>query len=188
MFDSAPLGELESQASRLHATETHCKSAGFNTYETLDSRAFPPITYTSGEPTYGAVTADVNAGLRLPQSRPFSVDTFNSGCVNPHGCVNNAEGGFRCPGPVQTQTPTMRALFDELYAPFAPPGLEMSPPPRLRGGRESRRNQFRRGVAARPERLARVAARSQPAAVRRAAGWRRARLGGGRRAHSTPRA
>lgn len=82
---------------------------GFNTYETLDQRASPAITYLSGEPSYGMITADTNAGLRMPQSRPLNLDAYNSGCVNPHTCVSSTELGFGCSGPLQQQVSLVRS-------------------------------------------------------------------------------
>ena len=113
----------------MHATETRCEPMGFNMYETVDVRTMPAISYTSGEPRYGAITSDVNAGLRLPQARPLSLETFNSGCVNPHGCVSNFEDGFKCPGPLKTTNAQLSTLFDDLYAPYAPDNFEMMSPP-----------------------------------------------------------
>ncbi len=115
--------------SRLHDTTTRCEDAGFRVTDTVDQRVLPPVSYLSGEPTYGMLSVDVNGGLRLPQSRPLTVEAYNTGCVNPHGCVNNEQDGFGCLGPVKKESPFMRALYTELQMPYAPDSFEMQPPP-----------------------------------------------------------
>ena len=119
----------EQPPSRLHETTSHCDAAGYRIYNTVDERRFPDVTYKSGEPQYGVLAADVNADLSLPQARPLSIESFNSGCLNPQGCVSNALDGFACPGPVKRLPAAMSALFAELNSPFAPENFEMQPPP-----------------------------------------------------------
>jgi len=133
MATASELAVAEPQASRLHEATTKCEAAGFNIYDVRDQRAFPPITYTAGEPEYGVITADPNAGLRLAQSRQLTLEGFNSGCVNPQGCVSNAQDGFACAGPVKEQTPFMRALYNDLNGPVAPGNFEYNPPSYVMG-------------------------------------------------------
>ena len=111
----------------MHAATTTCNEAGFKMYSTTDGRRLPGITYLSGEPSYGVVSTDVNSQLRLPQARPMTIESFNSGCVNPHGCVSG--DGFTCAGPVKSLAPAVRALYAELNSPFAPGSFELKPPP-----------------------------------------------------------
>ena len=120
---------VSSQHSRLHAMETACEHRGFNTYETVDKRVLPSIISTSGEPNYGTITADVNAGLRFPQSRQMNLENFNSGCINPYGCVSNVEEGFACSGPLKEPSPALSTLYKHLNSPYAPNSFEMKNPP-----------------------------------------------------------
>ena len=120
-------GLVRPDAPRAHEATTKCEPFGFNTYETVDQRVLPKITYLSGEPAYGMITADTNAGLRMPQSRQFNIDAYNSGCVNPHSCVNSNELGFGCSGPVQQPAPMMKLLYDDLNAPFLSSDFEYKP-------------------------------------------------------------
>jgi hypothetical protein len=113
--------------AKAHAVTTTCDAAGFNRYDTTMTGSGPPIQYTAGEPEYGVITNDVNAGLRLPQSRPLNLEEFNSGCVNPQGCVD--QKGYVCPGPVKTLSPFMSALYDELQSPVAPHSFDETVPP-----------------------------------------------------------
>jgi hypothetical protein len=73
------------------------------------------------------ITADTNAGLRMPQARPLTLDAYNSGCVNPHACVASAELGFNCSGPVQQQAPMMKMLYNDLNSPFLSTDFEYTP-------------------------------------------------------------
>lgn len=120
-------GLVRPDPARAHEAVTKCEPMGFNTYETLDQRASPAITYLSGEPSYGMITADTNAGLRMPQSRPLNLDAYNSGCVNPHTCVSSTELGFGCSGPVQQQAPMMEMLYNDLNSPFLSSEFEYTP-------------------------------------------------------------
>lgn len=119
----------EMKPPALHATVTSCQPISYNVYETLDKRSLPTVSQSSGEPHYGTITTDVNAGLRLPQARPMNIETFNSGCVNPHGCVSNIAEGFACPGPLKQPSSAISNLYDVLQAPYAPHNFEMKPPP-----------------------------------------------------------
>ena len=121
------------QTSRLHEATTECAAAGFNVYQTSDTRGSPPISYTAGEPRYGMLSADTNAGLRLPQSRPLNLDAYNSGCVNPQGCVSNPADGFTCSGPLQKPSMFLESLYQDLNAPFDPAKLEYNPPAYMMG-------------------------------------------------------
>lgn len=112
----------------MYSAETSCEPISFNTYETLDKQ-MPATAYSTGEPSYGMITADVNAGLRLPQARPMNVETYNSGCVNPYGCVSNPQEGVACAGPLKEPSPAILSLYSMLNKPFAPNGFEMKSPP-----------------------------------------------------------
>lgn len=106
---------------------TNCREAGFGKFDRLAKGSGPPILYTAGEPEYGVLTNDVNAGLRLPQARALSLEHFNSGCATLHGCVS--QKGYTCPGPPKTMSPFMSAMYDELQAPMAPDGFDLATPP-----------------------------------------------------------
>ena len=123
----------EVKPSLLHDATTVCQATGFNTYQSGNEQGYPQVYYTSGEPRYGMVVTDFNAGLRLPQSRPLVIDSYNSGCLNPHGCVNNQRDGFTCGGPVKVQTKYMRALYDDLNGPYAPNDFDLEPPAYVMG-------------------------------------------------------
>ena len=122
-----PIATASEGHPEAHAVVTQCKQAGFNKYDTMAQGSGPAILYTAGEPEYGVLTNDVNAGLRLPQARPLSLEQFNSGCVNPQGCVS--QKGYTCPGERKTLSPFMSALYDELQSPVAPDGFDFETPP-----------------------------------------------------------
>ena len=115
--------------ARMYSTETSCEPVSFNKYETTDKRTLPTISYTSGEPSYGTITADVNAGLRFPQARQLSIETYNSGCVNPYGCVSNPQEGFACHGAPKEPSPAISKLYSVLNKPYAPRSFELERPP-----------------------------------------------------------
>ena len=121
---------MESQP-RLHEAQTACTRVGFNVTDSKDTYKHPAIFYDAAMPQYGMVSADPNAGLRMPQSRKLVLESFNSGCVNPHGCVNN--DGYECTGPVKQMSPHMAAVYEELNRPFAPNAFEYDPPAYVMG-------------------------------------------------------
>ncbi len=117
--------------ARFHESTTTCEKTGVGTFDTRDGRVWPAIADLGGEPRYGMLSADANAGLRMPQARKLSLDAYNSGCVNPHGCVNTE--GFGCPGPVAAMGEELTQLYDELNKPAAPGRFEYSPPSYMMG-------------------------------------------------------
>ena len=108
------------QAARLHEAVMVISEAGFKRYSTTDRRTLPAIAYSAGEPAYGVISTDVSS----PRAPPRTVESFNSGCANPHDCVSDE--GFGCPGPLKTASP---AMFADLNRPFAPDRFDTQPPP-----------------------------------------------------------
>lgn len=117
--------------ARLHESATSCEQTGVGTFDTRDGLIWPAVAYMSGEPRYGMLSADANAGMRMPQSRKLSLDAYNSGCLNPHGCVNTE--GFKCTGPVASMGEELTELFTELNKSAAPAGFEYNPPSYMMG-------------------------------------------------------
>jgi len=132
-----PPNARETDTSRLHVGVSACASTAFNIYETTDLTTSSTILASAGEPKYGMLTVDSNAGLRQPQARSSHAESYNSGCTNPHGCVSNPKEGFLCPGSVRTQSPTMRKLYDELNRPYAANFDMLDPPEYVVGIKEN---------------------------------------------------
>jgi hypothetical protein len=105
----------------------------------MDTMRFPQGDIMN-EVERGSITKSWNAGLRNPQAKKLTVDTYNSGCVNPHGCVPGVSGnlsseepGFRCTGAAQTTGPALSKAYDFLNAPFLSGEYEFLPPKYMQG-------------------------------------------------------
>ena len=112
-----------------HEAATTCSEIRFNTFQTLDSRTAPAVSAAAPEPRYGEISRAPNLGLRFSQ-KTAGPESFNSGCVNPQGCVSSQ--GFGCGGPARREPTYMAKLFDEMNAPLVD-GLEHNPPPYTMG-------------------------------------------------------
>ena len=113
------------EPARLHEVVMAISEAGFKRYSTTDRRTLPAIAYSAGEPAYGVISTDVGS----PRAPLRIVESFNSGCANPHDCVSG--DGFVCPGPVKIASPVM---FADLNRSFAPENFDARPPPAYVGG------------------------------------------------------
>lgn len=118
----------------LQETESSCKQVQdrFNQWETRDDLRYPQGDVMN-QVARGMISAEWNLGLRNSQKKAFTVDAYNSGCVDPWGCVGSPPGGpdvpgFRCPGKTSTLSPEMQATFAFLNAPMCPDGAEYRPP------------------------------------------------------------
>ena len=82
----------------------------------------------------GAITKEFNKGLRNPQAKLMTVDTYNGGCVDGWGCVANT--GFKC-GENKAQTSAINNMYDFLQSPLLTgvykADLEYKPPPYMQG-------------------------------------------------------
>jgi len=99
----------------------------------------------------GAITKGFNIGLSFPQSKPLNVETYNQGCADPWGCVDNL--GFSCKGAVSHFGPSMDAQFKRLNAAYEPSGLEYHPPAYAMGIKNGTVNSvtgWSRGAGGRP--------------------------------------
>ena len=88
----------------------------------------------------GPITKAWNLGLRNPQAKKLTVDMYNSGCLDVHGCVPGVPGtlapgvpGFACTGAVQPMGAEMSAAYDYLNAPLLADGFEFHPPSYMMG-------------------------------------------------------
>lgn len=117
---------------RHHAASERCGETDLNTFEQRN-----PDEFSSSCGAYcdafagvqrGAITKAFNVGLRMPQRKELNVDTYNQGCLNPWGCVNN--DGYSCVGPVEQRFGAfMRDQFRALNAPYDPSQAEYAAPP-----------------------------------------------------------
>ena len=117
--------------SCLHAVPPVCGAVPgrFNHFEQRE-----PVTYPQGDVMNrvrrGMITPAWQLGLRMSQRRPFSFDSYNSGCLDVHGCVADpsGSGGYACQGPEAGAGKELAAAYDFLNAPLAPDGFEYKPP------------------------------------------------------------
>jgi hypothetical protein len=129
----------------LHDEHSRCSEIGLNTFETLDTVRYPhgDIMNAVGVER-GAITKSWNLGLRNPQAKKLTVDMYNSGCLDLHGCVPGVPGtlapdvpGFGCGGRVGSMGPAMSKAYDFLNAPFLEDGFEFKPPDYMQGIRDA---------------------------------------------------
>ena len=78
----------------------------------------------------GMITPAWQLGLRLSQRRPFSLDAFNSGCVDAHACAADAKdsGGYTCAGGQSRPSAEFEAAYRFLNTPLASDDFEYKPP------------------------------------------------------------
>lgn len=132
-------GRRRSSSSQEEDQKTHCLldprlkcgEISTNTFEDLNLARYPEGDILN-EVKRGAIYKGWNLGLRNPQAKKLSIDSYNSGCVDLHGCVETQ--GFSCPptGPVSFST-AMSETYDYLNAPFLPDGFEFTPPAYIMG-------------------------------------------------------
>ena len=93
---------------------------------TRDGVSYP---FSAGEPRYGMTSFNHNK-IRLGVSNAHpSLYSFNSGCVNMHGCVNN--GGFSCAGRLASMSPLLSSSYDAMNATYAPSSFDLFLPSNL---------------------------------------------------------
>lgn len=120
------------EAARMHDAQLSCgPTLAPQIFETKNDRTLPRTTYSSGEPHHGMITMDTNAKLTLPQSRPLTLDSFNSGCINPELCIDAPDA--MCPGAIRKPSAEMVKRYDELYAPMAPGNFDLAAPAYVEG-------------------------------------------------------
>lgn len=141
----APIGHHitnEQSAVCLHNEQTGCSEIGLNTFETKDTTKFPQGDVMNIV-ARGAITKSWNLGLRNPQAKKLSVDTYNGGCLDVHGCVPSIPGmepdvpGFACGGAVGSMGPALHKAYDYMNAPFLGDGFEYKPPDYMMGIKDS---------------------------------------------------
>lgn len=111
-----------------------CSERSLNTFEELSKDPWPPCGTNCdvfSQVQRGVLTKDFNLGLTFPQSKRFSVDSFNQGCLNPWGCVE--AGGFSCLGAPSSFGPFMSSRFNHLMSPLDPSLQEFHPPSYMLG-------------------------------------------------------
>jgi hypothetical protein len=110
-----------------------CNEISLNTTEQVEMIE-PPAPDIWNVLRRGAITKDWNTGLRNPQAKLMTVDTYNSGCSNPWGCISS--GGYRCPGSKPKVSP-IQGMYDFLQAPLLTgtykADLEYHPPAFMEG-------------------------------------------------------
>ena len=128
-------GSGASSTPTLHdAAGNLCRERSLNTFEQGSSDPLPPCGVDCdvfSQVTRGAITKGFNIGLKHQQSKPLNVETYNQGCLNPWGCVDN--GAFACEGGASRFGPFMDARFAELNKPYDPSALEFNPPRYMMG-------------------------------------------------------
>ena len=109
------------------AFQQHFKPrAGVNV--TKDGRVHPQVAYSSKEPQYGMLSFNLKDSKNLQTLRVYSrpsIDSFNQGCINSHGCVNNS--GFSCLGSKASSSQEKR-LTNDLNMSYAPKNFDMNIP------------------------------------------------------------
>lgn len=110
------------------------EQAGLNTFEEGSADPLPACGSDCdiySQVRRGAITKAFNLGLTFPQSKPLNVDTYNQGCLDPWGCVNNE--GFTCRGAASGFSPFMDERLRDLNLPLDPTRLEYHPPRYMMG-------------------------------------------------------
>ena len=111
-----------------------CQERAFNTFEEGSSDPWPACGADCdvfSRLNRGAITKDFNLGLSFPQSKALNVDTYNQGCLNPWGCVDN--GDYSCRGQQSGFGAFMGERFTELMKPLDPSQFEYHPPDYVMG-------------------------------------------------------
>lgn len=106
-----------------------CQETGLNRFETKPTDAWPdcgPNCDIYSQVQRGSITAAFNIGLLPHQAKPLNVDTYNQGCSNPWGCVNDT--GYTCAGKEKRFGPFMEQRYEMLNSPFDASGAEYKPP------------------------------------------------------------
>jgi hypothetical protein len=112
---------------RMHTPVAYCREVGVRKYDTSNN---DPDAEAPLEPRYGMISAAFNEGLRNPESKKGTVDAYNSGCINPQGCVNIDKS---CAGPLSKLSPGVSALYDSMQKTHVSPSFEFSPPEYVMG-------------------------------------------------------
>lgn len=111
----------------------NCENTGLNTFEKKEAIKYPPVDIQN-QLRRGSITKEWNKGLRMPQAKKLTTDTFNGGCTDPWGCVANS--GFSCPGskPKESSVYNMYAFLQKpLDAGTDQERLEYNPPAFMMG-------------------------------------------------------
>ena len=123
----------------LHDDQSRCSEIGLNTFEQVDTVRYPQGDIMNAVER-GPITKSWNLGLRNPQAKKLTIDMYNSGCQDLHGCVPSVPGtlapgvpGFACGGPVGAMGPEMSKAYDFLNAPLLADGFEYRPPDYMMG-------------------------------------------------------
>ena len=122
------------QRPSLHAEARRCGEISLNTFEERNPDEFS--TSCGGDHCdafsdvkRGSISKAFNVGLKSPLRKEMNVDTYNQGCVNPWGCVNN--DGLLCVGSQEERRASwnfMREQYRDLNANYDPSLSELSPP------------------------------------------------------------
>ena len=121
----------------LHDPTSTCverQEVALNTFEQGSADPWPHCGIhcdVFSEVNRGAITKAFNLGLKFNQSKPLNVETYNQGCLNPWGCVDN--DGFACNGGLSRFDPFMEARMKELNQPYDPTRQEYHPPQYMMG-------------------------------------------------------
>lgn len=118
----------------LHDTSTTCQERTFNTFEEGSADPWPACGANCdifSQLNRGAITKDFNLGLTFRQRKALTTETYNQGCLNPWGCVDN--GDYTCAGRRSTFDGFMERRFQELMTPLDPSQAEYHPPHYMMG-------------------------------------------------------
>ena len=116
----------------LHNVTNSCTETSLNTWESTSTSLPPSIdVLNSSNLRRGMITSVPNLGLQQRQSKKMSYNHYNSGCLNPQGCVNS--GGVTCPGSVRQGSPEINSMYKFLNAPLMADNSEYYPPKYMMG-------------------------------------------------------
>ena len=127
--------------AHMYDSPMSCKESTLNRFETRPTDTWPgcgPHCDIYTQVQRGAITAAFNIGLKPHQAKELNVDTYNQGCANPWGCVN--DDGYSCSGKEKRFGPFMEKRFDALNSPFDPSNAEYKPPFYMMGSKTGTAN------------------------------------------------
>lgn len=125
----------------LHESGHRCRDLPeLNSYEEVGTSKFPQgdvMNYLRR----GTIQKDWNAGLRNPQAKKLTIDTYNGGCVDMWGCVPTGVDqlapsvpGFSCHNTrLSSMGPEMKEAYAYLNRPLLRDGYEYNPPEYMMG-------------------------------------------------------
>lgn len=115
--------------ARFYAEPEKCRETSLNLFEAKPTDTWPscgPGCDIYSQVQRGTITAAFNIGLEKHQAKELNVDTYNQGCTNPWGCVN--DDGYSCAGRPRRFGTAMAQRYDGLNSPYDPSGAEYKPP------------------------------------------------------------